>query len=1460
MKRRKFIRLGALSTFTLAPSLEVVSKITGINLLAPADPSQAFELYYRRVSDQLKLKFFLINLFPENASANNVAGLYAEIKTKGISSKNLVKIDAAKDAYLVIELPSQHISEGMLDLIATVAPDKIKDYTDDTKKTVRSFLSGTSFLVFKVSFSSDKKLGFNISELLKWNNHRLAVNPEVTGSEPAVLPHRQGIYPLSSPFALAPHFKDGKITTTFELPYKMFLSLVTRNANDKVLHQWDQGQNKEMKAGSNAFLLWHNRLKAITPQGEEPLTFRALAYADEEALHESTSARLLPNEQARPKLSKLLWLNNLRKRYLSASPLIVTGIGATTKLAYEDVDPVEGAHGNLGYVEWKQEINLGRDQFIKLVTLGLLVPSMTKALYIEIGERKIENGISFIETYIIIQRLQEEIVITPDFKPAPGYTGNSAIFQRNVPFSRIKVLTKQSPPFSKTDVEELKANGVAVAKIPKVDVGGLPRDIEFNFLGIDKNGKEVPFKANIGFIDDDHYKAIQKFDAGGIKAMEAVLLQPVDKDPETYLQNVESKRSFISLGDVELSYADASAALPAEKQKMTELKTKAIQLSFAISEEDLLKSQFPAVPQLKVAIAEVPSINSITGKTVPMVFNYANSFLEGGFEPAVNATKVFLNHIEHNSAIANAIEYKPKINNDIFKKNVKEFGALINPDIPIRALSIADQSIGVYEELNTKYKDKLQAINPRDILSGADATIIGGIKLSDILAATLPLDKLPVLNMIENIQDKINQLKAAELKILDEKRKLLDQLQTDVTRYVTNGMSAVLTSYLNAYADYRFRLLEIKKTIDQHRAQLSAQVASFGQDIYSSIQRYQAHFVERLSRIIGTTQAEILGEPNFAIQTIGNKTIDEYEQAILQAVTAIGDQALRESMQKIFESRELYNGLLTLHELKTRVVNTLSDQNTAAQTAITAYTKSVIEGGQGVLALKDRVEKQLESRYGTITAEVQAQLDASQTILANQLSGVTNILNAAQRKLEGDIAKVKSEITNLAETLKKGAVEFLKKQYADLQELKDKAKQAAGLTDEIKQQIAEVERKIAWLKVPNSTEVNYDWHLQSHFSDLNVGIIKFTRQRNTELYVNVKVRTEIDSGSLLPGKSFQPPRITSVSTATESYLRNFTIKFLELLSIDFAEVRFVAGSNRKSDFGVTIRDIQFGSSLSFLKVLQDFLSTLGLPFVVRVEPDSIGISYAFNVPNIEGGSFTFKNATIFTGFKLPFQNATPATFTFGVSSYDNRFLVAAGPFGGGGFLAMEFDSDSKNGLIDFQCAVEFGGYLGINLGVARGYVYLFAGIYYRTRQTPQGKFDEFAGYLVCGGVLNVLSIIQVFMSFYMGLESRGSYVQGRCTVTYGFRIGFIKKNVSVTLYRRLSGTQSQKQGSGINAQEALPEATASLFYIDSPLPEKIVAMKLSEFTEDDGDSGFQPLESEEVPARIFRNYINTFKI
>lgn len=64
MKRRKFIRLGALSTFTLAPSLEVVSKITGIKLLAPADPSQAFELYYRRASDQLKLKFFLINLFP----------------------------------------------------------------------------------------------------------------------------------------------------------------------------------------------------------------------------------------------------------------------------------------------------------------------------------------------------------------------------------------------------------------------------------------------------------------------------------------------------------------------------------------------------------------------------------------------------------------------------------------------------------------------------------------------------------------------------------------------------------------------------------------------------------------------------------------------------------------------------------------------------------------------------------------------------------------------------------------------------------------------------------------------------------------------------------------------------------------------------------------------------------------------------------------------------------------------------------------------------------------------------------------------------------------------------------------------------------------------------------------------------------------------------------------------------
>jgi hypothetical protein len=109
-----------------------------------------------------------------------------------------------------------------------------------------------------------------------------------------------------------------------------------------------------------------------------------------------------------------------------------------------------------------------------------------------------------------------------------------------------------------------------------------------------------------------------------------------------------------------------------------------------------------------------------------------------------------------------------------------------------------------------------------------------------------------------------------------------------------------------------------------------------------------------------------------------------------------------------------------------------------------------------------------------------------------------------------------------------------------------------------------------------------------------------------------------------------------------------------------------------------------------------------------------------------------------------------------------------------------------------EAAVEFGASLGLDLGVVSGKVEVMAGIRYvmRTSASPEGRAIQLEGYLRASGALEVLAIVTLSVTIYLGLTydiARGD-VWGRANVTLGVRALFFSTSVSFEYEQRFAGS------------------------------------------------------------------------
>lgn len=322
------------------------------------------------------------------------------------------------------------------------------------------------------------------------------------------------------------------------------------------------------------------------------------------------------------------------------------------------------------------------------------------------------------------------------------------------------------------------------------------------------------------------------------------------------------------------------------------------------------------------------------------------------------------------------------------------------------------------------------------------------------------------------------------------------------------------------------------------------------------------------------------------------------------------------------------------------------------------------------------------------------------------------------------------------------------------------------------------------LTAVSKKEVNYDWQTSS-FKNADFGIVSFIASSNPKTTLKVSVRSAINFEPL----KF-PAIVSSIESSAENRLNNFGISLLKAIIINFNEVSFIAGTNQKSKFEVKIRDVQFAGAFSFVQALESIFSKLlGDNFSVKIQPLSIEIQYLLPIAYLGAPSFGFKDILFKILYTLHFDKR-PMELGVGIGTPENRTKLSVGVYTGLFYFIVI--GNPKDGITVIEVSIEFGGYFGLNLGPLRGEVKLVVGLYYR--KDPTGVIIE--GYFLCEGRVK-LWFVMVTARFYMGVRSRGSYVEGRCTVSYEIRISrFFKRSFDATYYKKLAGASPGNNQSG----------------------------------------------------------------
>ena len=527
------------------------------------------------------------------------------------------------------------------------------------------------------------------------------------------------------PIFLSPH-QPSRLVTALELPYRVILSPIP-------VSNWWHSKMPVVHGGRTE--LWHTRLThTANGVGPDPDTKVRAIWSPDYPLDTSEildAMNAVPPKPFRMSLDPLdrQMLVKLMAGFNEKDDLTRTFIphsSASRRLSLSSLGALLDAAGDwvqlpagVSLEQWRHLASLGRDHYVRVVYRGAVCHPTNSTSLIKVTERKFEWMDKTKKTGRVALLRQRFYVVVRQRVVLTAGAGH-AFKGRNFPFSKVEILTGATP--------SLRAPGLPGTLLDDPNgtiygASGIPnracfwpmidatRNFMFQIAVTDLAGERTPFSMPLLFV--------------GVEA---------NSKPEVMAEiikqyNLVAARRTASMGSAAICYAPMKAGSEGDPRLPTSDMTFAVGPVTGIP---VTKPQFyPEVERAHVGISAIQRLLQQPDAVTEV--EYPQRYKEKGFGAAAgeNPGEVFLKTVT-----PYGLEFGDQVKSDAL-------GALATPSMAIQGLSrvmgpVAAQPPGGGETVEDKLATVIgNSFDPTQFFKGA--TILGGIKLSDILTVVTSL-------------------------------------------------------------------------------------------------------------------------------------------------------------------------------------------------------------------------------------------------------------------------------------------------------------------------------------------------------------------------------------------------------------------------------------------------------------------------------------------------------------------------------------------------------------------------------------------------------------------------------------------------------------------------------------------------------------------------------------------------
>ena len=631
--------------------------------------------------------------------------------------------------------------------------------------------------------------------------------------------------------------------------------------------------------------------------------------------------------------------------------------------------------------------------------------------------------------------------------------------------------------------------------------------------------------------------------------------------------------------------------------------------------------------------------------------------------------------------------------------------------------------------------------------------------------------------------DALNLLKEQEKKVKNliytYRNKIgyaVNQVNEDIEDFVNEELSNLETDFIKLNGELKTRIdKESKEVIDFFH-----QYASVPQLQYARV------YVESVSKLINQ---DIPVSIQYAKEYVKNQfdtTKLEIEKNASRVFAEIREASKAEIQGKIRELSSELGGLVT-PELPLDYITYLRDPRQISQKLIDELPANVRNEIDRVKSEINIAKKEIESIKNEIETAKQNLQNAANDIKHK----IEQKINDAQEKLKNEINSYRDKVKSLPIV---NDLVLIGKEAKDLyDEVKDFNPQTYFNDLEAKilgsinlKEILGIDFELPRL-TPSKDGVTYNF-MTDKLKSKDFSFFRFTADRTTkfQIYLSKKFRGE--------NQGFQS------FTKLNNFKVVVRIASEDVLLISFKEFNISTDQQNNQKVSVQLDKVTLGGPLDFFGKLAEKFKMPGSGLRIVPSLNQLEVGYTFPIPGISTPGFNFTNLKFDVGIIIPFatqnEKEKELRLVVGINRPEDKFLISVGIFGGRGHFQLEATPRS---LEKVDAAIEFGGYIGINLGIASGYVFLFAGI--RLIYEKSGNLT-LIGYLICEGGVTVFGFISIYVTLQLALTYRRvegkAALYGSASLSYSIKIGFFKKSFTLSFSKTIAG---EKGNSSIKQDE-----------------------------------------------------------